>query len=303
MHCDSKNILRNGMRALRPEQWVKNLVVTAPFFFALGDRTQEVSPNLVLWSLLAAFLFCLISSGVYLFNDLMDMEADRRHPTKRHRPLAAGEFPARPAWTMAALLMLAGLFAGWLINVELAFFMALYLALQFVYTIRIKHIPLLDILVIAAGFVLRALAGAAAVEVSISAWLVICTFLLASFLGLCKRRHELTALNGELPGVSRQSLAGYSKTGLDRLALAMAAIIILAYAGYAAAPETTQKFGDRRLLLTLPFVIFGVMRYLLLVFRHNLGDRPERILLRDKPILINLGLYSAAIMILTILLP
>ncbi len=295
--------LRNVWRAMRPEQWSKNLVVAAPFFFALGDRTQSVSPGLMLRSVNAALLFCLLSGGVYLFNDLLDIDADRRHPRKCRRPLAAGDLSLRAAWTTAAVLMLTALGLGWLIALPLAFFMTLYLALQFGYTIRFKHVPLLDIVVVATGFVLRALAGAVAVDVVISPWLVVCTFLLAAFLGLCKRRHEKIRIDdGSLSG-SRASLAGYHRDSLDRLVIAVATAVVLAYAGYALAPETARKFGDRRLLATLPFVVFGVARYLVLVFRRNMGDRPERILVRDVPTLLNLALYSVAVFWLTLLLP
>ncbi len=291
---------RSIWRAMRPEQWTKNLVVAAPFFFALGDRTQDVSPAYFLRSVAAALLFCLLSGGVYIFNDLLDIEADRRHPRKRLRPLAAGEIAPRTAWTTAAVLMLVALGTSWLISLPLAFFMALYLTLQFGYTMRLKQIPVLDILVVATGFMLRALAGAVVVDIVISPWLVVCTFLLAAFLGLSKRRHEKVRLdNGTLVG-SRASLAGYRRDSLDRLVILFAAAVVLAYTGYALDPETARKFGDHRLLATLPFVIFGVARYLLLVFRRNLGDRPERILLTDIPTLINLTLYGATVLWLTL---
>ncbi len=291
------DFLHASWRSLRPEQWTKNLVVMAPFFFALGDQTQVVAPGLLLRAALATVLFCLVSSGVYLFNDLMDLDADRRHPTKSRRPLAAGEFPLRTAWSLAAVLMLAGLGIGWLLSLPLAFCLALYLALQFTYTLWLKHIPLLDILMIAAGFVLRALAGAATVVIPISPWLVVCTFLLAMFLGLCKRRQEKAQL--EEAGTSaevRPSLAGYHRNLLDGLVLVVAGTVMLAYAGYAVAPETVRKFGGYRLLATLPFVIFGVLRYLVLVFRRNLGDRPERILLTDVPMVLNLAFYGAVVL-------
>lgn len=296
-------MIRNGWRTMRPEQWTKNLVVAAPFFFALGDRTQSVSTGLLLRAISATLLFCLIAGGVYIFNDLMDLEADRRHPTKRQRPLASGAFPPLSAWPLAAVLMGLGLLSGMVVSLPLAFLMSLYLGLQFVYTIWLKKIPLLDILVIATGFVIRALAGAAAVSVPISAWLIICTFLLALFLALCKRRHEKTQVDKGVFSGSRSSLKGYRRDILDRLAIVLAAAVILAYAGYAAAPETVQKFGDRRLLATLPFVIFGIARYLVLVLRRNLGDRPERILLTDLPMLMTLALYGATVMVLTLWLP
>lgn len=287
-------------RALRPEQWIKNLVVAAPFFFALGDRMQAVSAGLLLRAVYATLLFCCISSGVYLFNDLMDMEADRLHPNKRNRPVASGLLPPRPAWTLAAVLMLFGLAMGWWISLMLAFYMSLYLLLQFAYSLWFKYVTLLDIMVIAAGFVLRALAGAAAVDIPISPWLVLCTFMLALFLGVCKRRHEKVQSAG---AGARSSLTGYRRDALDRMAVTIAVAVVLSYLGYVLAPETAHKFGDRRLLATLPFVVFGVRRYLILVMRRNMGDRPERILLTDIPMLLNLVLYGGAVLGLTLLVP
>ena len=267
--------LHAAVVALRPRQWSKNLLLFAGLVFAakLGDAQRWLEA-------IGAFtLFCMASSAAYLVNDLRDREADRLHPTKRLRPIARGDLAPRTAAVMAVLLV-AGAFAvaGALGAVDVAF-IAGFLALQAVYTARLKHVVLLDVCTIAALFALRAAAGAAAVDVRISPWLLACTALLALFLALAKRRAELVLVGAELtPG--RKVLEGYSVRLCERLLQAAAVATVIAYAAY-----TLTAHDSKALAATIPFVVAGVGRYLHLVHRHDLGEEPENVLLRDRPLL------------------
>lgn len=280
--------------ALRPAQWTKNAIVLAAFFFALGDHTQTVAPVQAFSALAAALLFCLVSSGIYLLNDLRDVEADRLHPVKCHRPLAAGILAPVTAVAAALVCLALGLGAAFALNPLFGATAAAYVALQLAYTFGLKTVALLDVLLIAAGFVLRAIAGAVVVAVPISPWLLLCAFLLALFLALCKRRHEKTGLDESAPQ-HRASLEQYDTRLTDQLIAIVAACTVLSYAIYTLWPDTVDKFGSHALGFTIPFVVFGVFRYLDLVYRHARGGRPERILLTDIPLLVNLALYGATI--------
>lgn len=289
----------SAVRALRPKQWTKNAVVFAAFLFALGDRQQHVGLSGFWTSLQAAFLFCLVSSGVYLMNDVRDVDQDRAHPTKKLRPVAAGELSPRFASLMAAVLLAAGLAGTWWMSLELFYVVGGYVALQIAYTFALKHIALIDLFVIAGGFVLRALAGAVALQVTISPWLLLCALLLALFLALCKRRHERVVLNDAL-GETRKSLEYYDEPLLDQLIAVVSAATLVCYALYTLWPDTVQKFGTARLGLTIPFVIFGIFRYLDLVYRHEKGGQPELILLTDIPLLADLALYGLTVVLILV---
>lgn len=290
----------NLVRALRPKQWTKNAIVLAPLLFALGDPSQTVGRAEVLAAILAAGLFCVISSGIYILNDLRDIELDQLHPTKRFRPFAAGELSKGTGQLLVALLLTAGLVAAFLLDRSYALVAAGYVALQLMYTFGLKRIALVDILVIAAGFVLRALAGALAIHVTISPWLLLCTLLLALFLALCKRRHELLSPQGG-EGQTRPSLRAYDQRLLDILIPMIAASTLIAYCLYTLWPDTVAKFGSHKLGFTIPFVVFGLFRYLDLVYRHDKGGHPEQILLTDFPLLINVALYGATVLGLLVL--
>jgi 4-hydroxybenzoate polyprenyltransferase len=287
--------LVNAFRALRPKQWTKNALVFAAFIFALGDRQQQVVPGDFWIPLKAALLFCIVSSGIYLLNDVKDIEGDRAHPTKRLRPIAAGELAIPTALLLALILLTAGLAGAWALSRPLFYVVAGYVVLQLVYTLALKQIALIDLFVIAAGFVLRALAGAVVLGVAISPWLLLCTLLLALFLALCKRRHEKVVLN-DTGGETRQSLKQYDERLLDQLIAVVSAATLVSYALYTLWPETVQKFGTARLGFTIPFVIFGLFRYLDLVYRHEKGGQPELILLTDMPLLVNIALYGLTVL-------
>ena len=280
--------LRTLLRLLRVKQWTKNAVVFAAFVFALGDRQQ----NLAAWELwkvaLAALAFSLVSSAVYVFNDLKDAPQDRLHPIKKNRPIASGAVGPGLAWGAAALLLAAGLGGA-----ELLAVLGAYLALQVVYTLGLKRLALVDVIVIALGFVLRALAGAVVIHVKISPWLLICAMMLALFLGLCKRRHEKVNLAGL---GTRAALDGYDERLLDLLIAMTAAAALVCYSIYTLWPETVAKFGTPWLGATIPFVVFGLFRYMDLVYRQDQGDRPEHILLTDVPLLADVALYGAAVL-------
>lgn len=284
-------------QAMRPKQWTKNGVVLAAFFFALGDRQQHVSFSRFWMALGAAAFFCLVSSGIYLLNDIRDQKEDRLHPVKKRRPIAAGEISVGHALVMAFLLLIVGLGgAGWLSR-PLFYVMAGYVGLQVAYIFALKQIALIDLFVIAGGFVLRALAGAVVLQVVISPWLLLCALLLALFLALCKRRHEKVMLN-HLANTTRRSLHAYDEKLLDQLIAVVSAATLISYALYTLWPDTIQKFGTARLGFTIPFVIFGLFQYLDLVYRHEKGDQPEIVLLTDKPLLVDLALYGLSVLLL-----
>lgn len=286
------------LRALRPSQWTKNLVVLAAFLFALGDQQQQVSCHVLFAAVQAALAFCLISSGIYLVNDVRDIALDRAHPTKRFRPIAAGELPMPMALGMAAVLLIGGLAWSALIAWQLLLIAGGYVVMQAIYTLGLKRVALVDVFIIAAGFVLRALAGGAAIHVKLSPWLLLCAMLLALFLALCKRRHEKVMLDRaeEAQAVTRHSLAQYETHLLDQLIAIVSGATLVCYALYTLWPDTVRKFGTDRLVFTVPFVIFGLFRYLDLVYRHERGDRPEKILLTDGPLLVVIALYGATVL-------
>ncbi len=285
--------LRTLVRLLRVKQWTKNAVVFAAFVFALGDRQQDLAAW-ELWKVcLAALAFSLVASAVYIFNDLRDAPQDRLHPIKKHRPIAAGDASPRLARGLAAALAGAGLGGAWRLDPGFLAVLGAYLVLQTFYTLGLKRIPLVDVVVISLGFVLRALAGAVVIHVRISPWLLLCAMLLALFLGLCKRRHEKVNLAGL---GTRAALDGYDERLLDLLIAMMGAAALVCYSIYTLWPETVAKFGTPWLGATIPFVIFGLFRYMDLVYRQDQGDRPEHILLTDGPLLADVALYGATVL-------
>ena len=274
---------RAVVAALRPRQWSKNLLVFAGIVFAakLGDAMR--------WGeAFAAFgAYCALSSAAYLVNDLRDREHDRLHPVKRDRPLARGELSVGGAVGLAAGLGLGALaVTAWLGWPSLGLAVG-FAGLQLAYSFGVKHLVLVDVLAIGGLFVIRAAAGAEAVDVRISPWLLLCTALLALFLALAKRRGELVLVGArETPG--RPVLEGYSLELVDQLVSVVAASTVIAYSLY-----TFTARDSKALMVTIPFVIFGVFRYLLLVHRDDLGEEPEQVLLTDLPILVDVGLWVA----------
>ncbi len=277
------------MRSLRPAQWSKNLFVLAPLLFArrLGDPAA-------LRDAAAAFAaFSAAASTTYLLNDLGDRERDRRHPLKRERPIASGALPPAVAAIAAVVLALLATGLAWRLGRPFALQLVGYLGLGLLYTLALKRLVILDVMAISAGFVLRVLGGAAAIDVAVSHWLLLCTSFLALFLGFSKRRHELLLLSNA--SEQRQVLSEYSPQFLDQMINVVTASAVVSYALYAVAPETVAKFHTDRLLLTLPMVLFGVFRYLYLMHRRP-GEmlNPTEAILRDLPFLANIALWAAA---------
>ncbi|HQF21437.1 MAG TPA: decaprenyl-phosphate phosphoribosyltransferase [Kiritimatiellia bacterium] len=285
--------LRTLLRLLRAKHWTKNAVVLAAFVFAYGDQQQSLTLFTAWKAILAAVAFSLLSSAVYIFNDLRDAPQDRLHPIKCRRPIAAGTVQPLPAAALALGLLVAALWGAWRIEPALLLVLGSYLLLQVVYTLGLKRVPLVDVLVISVGFVLRALAGGVAIRVPISPWLLVCTMMLALFLALCKRRHEKVNLAGR---GTRDALDGYDERLLDLLITMTGTAALVCYALYTLWPETVHKFGTPWLAATIPFVVFGLFRYMDLVYRQEKGDRPEQLLLTDWPLMLDVALYGLAVL-------
>lgn len=260
-----------------------------------GGRLLDATA--VLLAAAAFVVFCALSSAMYLVNDIRDREADRRHPLKRQRPIAAGALPTRTAAIAAVALVAGAEAAAALVAPMLAAVGAAYIALLLLYSVALKHVVILDVLVIAAGFVLRAIAGAVAVDVPIRPWLLICTTLLALFLALSKRRHELVLL-GEDAANHRRSLEEYSPYLLDQMIAVVTASTVIAYTVFATSVETAERLGTSRLGLTVPFVLYGIFRYLYLVHQKRGGGSPAALLLNDGPLLACVALWAGTVVLL-----
>jgi len=278
--------------SLRPRQWVKNLFVFAGLVFAQKLFTPAV------WPALGAFtVFCALSGAVYLLNDVADREKDRLHPDKRRRPVASGLLSVRVAVGAAAVLMVAALAGSLALSRPLAIVALAYAALLSAYSAGLKHVVIVDVIVVASGFVLRAVGGAVAIDVEISGWLLICTILMALFLALGKRRHEYLTL-GEAAARHRPILAEYSAGLLDQMIAVVTASTVTAYALYTMSPETVAKFETHLLPATLPFVLYGIFRYLYLLYRRQLGGNPSELFLNDRPLLVNTLLWIVTVAVI-----
>jgi 4-hydroxybenzoate polyprenyltransferase len=286
-HVSRRSPALSLLASLRPEQWTKNLVVFAALIFA----RKLLDPGAFGLSLAAFAIFCALSGAVYLINDLVDREADRRHPIKRHRPIAAGDVsPATAAVWALGLGGTAVVTATWL-SPAFGLISASYLALFGVYSRWLKHVVILDVLAIAIGFVLRAAAGGQVIDVPVSDWLLVCTVLLALFLGLSKRRHEITLLaDGAVS--HRRILDEYNPYLLDQMIGVVTASTLMAYIIYCTSPDTVERFGTHQLVLTIPFPIYGILRYLYLVHRRDGGGNPSELLITDRPLLICVALWG-----------
>lgn len=275
------------IQALRPKQWTKNAVVFAALVFDL--RLFDAGRFAIA---LGAFVsFCLASSAVYLLNDVQDIDSDRQHPLKRLRPIASGRLSPQFAWSLVAALLLGAIPLALALRPAFAVVIAGYLALMMAYTFYLKHLVVIDVFAIAAGFVLRAAGGAVALDVPISPWLYVCTVLLALFIGFGKRRHELMLLEGAA-GAHRRNLEDYTPELLDQFILIAAAATIMAYSLYTfVAPNLP---ANNAMMLTIPLVLYAIFRYLFLIHRRNGGGSPEQLLLSDRPLLGSIILWGAA---------
>jgi 4-hydroxybenzoate polyprenyltransferase len=280
----------NLVRSLRPSQWTKNLVV----FAALMGAGRLFDAQAVSYSTAAFLVFCALSGVVYLLNDVADRAADRQHPIKKFRPIASGELPVSTALAAAAVLGMVALGAGFWLRPAFGLLGAAYLALLAAYSGPLKHIVIIDVLTIAIGFVLRAAAGAIVIDVEFSSWLLVLTMLLALFLALSKRRHELVLLADGATS-HRPILEEYTPYLLDQMIPVVTASTIVAYAIYTVSPDTAAKFQTPLLGLTLPFPLYGIFRYLYLVHLKEGGGSPAEMLLTDRPLLICVALWVVVV--------
>jgi len=279
--------------ALRPGQWTKNLLLFAGLLF--GGRLYDI--DAVLAATAAFGIFCALSGATYLLNDISDREADRGHPLKQMRPVASGELGVGIAASAAAVLIGGATAAAWLLSPAFGGIAAAYALIFSLYSLTLKHIVIVDVLTIAGGFVLRAVAGAVVVAVPIGPWLLVCTTLLALFLALSKRRHELVLL-GEGASRHRRSLEHYSPYLLDQMIAVVTASTLLAYTLFTMDAETARRLGTGRLGITIPFVLYGIFRYLYLVHQKLGGGSPAEMLLTDRPLLACVALWVGTVVLL-----
>lgn len=278
------------VRLLRPKQWAKNLLIFAAILFTNGFHDRSA----VLHVLAAFFAMCALSSGVYVFNDLHDVEKDRAHPQKKNRPIASGVVKPAQAIALGVLCVLIGVILVAFLGKKVIAVVLSYLILQLAYNFGGKLVPVLDVFLIGSGFVLRAVLGAAAINVKISAWLVLCTGALALMLGFAKRRHEFI-VQGENRTASRASLGGYSQQSLDALVIMTSTAAALCYGLYALESPTAQKYPA--LFFTTIFVFYGICRYVLIVFVNDAGGEPENVLFRDRHVLLSVVLFILAALV------
>lgn len=272
--------------SMRPKQWLKNGLV----FVALLFSRNVFDSGMLALSIGAFLVFCLLSSGVYIFNDLVDVERDRRHPLKAKRPLASGKLDPLLAKIVLAFILAASLTAAFFINLSFAAIALGYLILQMGYSKLLKDLVIIDVFSIAAGFFLRVMAGAKAIDVPISSWLLICTIFVSLFLGLGKRRHEILLMKEEA-GNHRKVLNEYNLGLLDQMMSIVTAGTVISYSLYTLSPETISKFRTENLWLTIPIVLYGVFRYLYVIYQKGKGGHPELVFFEDRHILASILLY------------
>jgi 4-hydroxybenzoate polyprenyltransferase len=286
--------LRDMWQLLRPTQWSKNLVIFAALIFSkhLFNRAD------VLLVTVGFMAFCLSASAAYVMNDLRDCDRDRQHPLKSLRPLPAGRVRRGTAVVLATALLACGITLALTLDLGFGLLLCVYFALQIAYTFWLKEVVILDVMAIAAGFVIRAAAGGVVIAVPVSPWLIICTFLLALFLGFSKRRHELVLLEARATD-HRATLKEYSPYFLDQMIAVVTASTVVAYAIWTVSPEIREKLGTEKLYLTIPFVLFGIFRYLYLVHQREEGGNPTQLLLTDRPLLLDvvLWIFTAAVLL------
>jgi len=280
------------LHSMRPRQWVKNLFVFGGVVFSERLFTPAV------WTAAAAFvIFCALSGAVYLLNDVADRDKDRQHPDKCRRPIAAGRLSVSAAVMAAMVLIVIGLGAAAWLSRPFALAALAYVTLLSAYSAWLKHMVIVDVLAVALGFVLRAAAGALVIGAAISSWLLICTILLALFLALGKRRNEALALQADADR-HRPILAEYSPAFLDQMISVVTASTVTAYALYTMSPETVARFHTPLLPATLPFVLYGIFRYLYLLYHRKLGGNPTDMVLHDRPLLLNTALWLLVVLLI-----
>ena len=280
-------MIKDILISLRPRQWAKNIVIFAGLVFS-QNFFNPLKASIVF---AAALIFCLASSSMYLINDILDIDLDRRHPQKSHRPIASGQLGIPITRTVAFVLMIWSFLMALSLNKNFFLLLCVYITIQILYSLYLKNIVILDVFCIASGFLLRVFCGAVVIDVPISNWLLICTLFLSLFLALAKRRSEMVLLE-EGAGDHRHVLSEYNLAFIDQMVTIVTASTILSYVLYTLSPETVTKFHTTNLEYTIPFVVYGIFRYLYLVYNKKEGGSPEKLLFADKPLLINLILYA-----------
>ena len=286
-------VMKTLPQLLRVRQWNKNLFIFAPLVFS--KRLFESQSFLEV--LVGFFLFSLASSSIYIFNDIIDIENDRQHPEKRHRPIASGKISLKFAISLSIFLGLGSLLVSSYINFTFGLIVLGYMILNILYSIILKNIVILDVMTISAGFVLRVIAGAEIVEVYPSSWIIICTILLSLFLGFSKRRHELVLLTDKSNN-HREVLKHYSSYFLDQMIVLVTAATVMSYMFYTVSEETVKFFGTRHLVWTVPFVLYGIFRYLFLIHQKKEGGDPSEVVFRDRTMLVNVLLWVISCIII-----
>ena len=288
-----KNKILSILSTFRPHHWVKNLIIYAPVFFS-GRFTQA---NLMYKATLAFICFCIISSAIYIINDVCDKSEDQWHTNKRRRPIANGDISSHTAIAMSIILIIIGLSLTAFLNRFVLIYLLAYIIINIAYSLVLKHIAIIDVLTISLGFVLRILTGGVAVSVEPSYWLVLCTVMISIFLGFTKRRVELVSVTNEQNN-SRPVLNDYSVTFLDHVISIVTGATILAYALYTVDQHTQKLLGTNSMFLTLPFVIYGLLRYIYIIYHLKKETEPVDTLIRDIPSVLNFLLWAVTSLII-----
>ncbi|MGG1314830.1 decaprenyl-phosphate phosphoribosyltransferase, partial [Cohnella laeviribosi] len=287
-HSTQANFITLLFLQLRPKQWTKNLLVFAALIFS----NETFSFQALCRSILGFFLFCFIAGCVYILNDYVDRDADRKHPTKKFRPMASGALNPNLALSFGVVLLLGSLIVSYLLNPLLVLLLLLYFVLNVAYSFKLKHVVIIDVMVIAAGFVFRAIAGGLVINVPFTPWFLICTMLLSLFLAISKRRHELLLLESS-KGTHRKVLESYSPALLDQLNSIVTTATIISYSLF-----TFTSGNTIHLMWTIPIVIYGIFRYLYLIHMEDKGGSPEKILIEDKHMLVTVILYVISVVVI-----
>lgn len=284
------NIVKYIFLSLRPRQWTKNFLIFAALIFSQNLTNGYYDTA----TFLGFIIFCIVSGSIYTLNDLVDRKKDKLHPKKAKRPIASGKLPTHYAVLSFLFFSILGLIAAFQLEEKFGLVVLIYFSIQILYTFVLKNIVILDIFVIALGFVLRVVAGAALIAVPISNWLLVCTLFLSLFLALGKRRFELINLDSKA-ATHRSALKEYNVSLLDQMITVVTSVTVVAYTIYTLSADTIQKFNTDKLIYTLPFVLYGVFRYLYLIYQKETGGHPEEILVSDLPLLVSILLYGLTV--------
>ena len=268
--------MKNILLLLRPKQYIKNIFIFTPLFFSLTFN----DPEKILFSFYAFLVFCTAASGIYILNDIFDLKEDKLHPEKKYRPLASGQITQKTAYSLMSFLLILSVTLSFFINIDLFVILLIYIFNNVLYSLKLKHISVLDIVLVALGFLLRVLAGGAVTGIPISMWLIIMTFLLAVFLGIAKRREDVILSGKGLK--TRKNIDGYNLEFINASMVLMAGVIIVSYILYTVSPEVQEKFKTHNLFYSSFFVVIGILRYMQITFVEENSGNPTNLLYKDK---------------------